>query len=110
MTLVWRGQEALSSIEEAQKKANAAAAEFILGESNKKVPHEYGTLEQSGTADADAEGFTVSYGTVYAVPQHEHLEYNHSEGREAKYLENAVINNRDDMLEIMKDEIKKALE
>ena len=109
MTLVWRGQEILSDIEDLQTKANKAAAEFILGESNKKVPHEYGDLERSGTADADKDGFTVSYGTVYAVPQHENLDYNHSEGREAKYLENAVINNREDMLQLMADEIRKGL-
>lgn len=109
MTLVWRGQEALSEIKEAQKKANAAGAEFILGESNRKVPHEYGDLERSGTADHDEDGFTVSYGTVYAVPQHEILDYQHSDGREAKFLENAAINNREQLLEVMGDEIKRHL-
>lgn len=109
MTLVWRGSEVMTDIEELQTKANQEAADFILAESNKKVPHEYGDLERSGTADADADGFTVAYSSVYAVPQHENLDYNHSEGREAKYLENAVLNNHPEMLEVMADVIRRGL-
>lgn len=68
------------------------AAEHVLQVANTRVPNEEGTLERSGRATVD-EGFlkaAVSYDTVYAVPQHERLDYHHSDDRQAKYLESAL--------------------
>lgn len=68
------------------------AAEHVLQVANTRVPIEEGTLERSGRATVD-EGFlkaAVSYGTKYAVVQHERLDYRHSDGRVAKYLESAL--------------------
>lgn len=68
------------------------AAEHVLQVANTRVPLEEGTLQRSGRAVVD-EGFlkaSVNYDTVYAVPQHERLDYHHSDGRQAKYLESAL--------------------
>lgn len=69
-----------------------AAAEHILQVANTHVPNEEGTLERSGraTVDDSAGRAAVSYDTPYAVPQHERLDYRHSGGRTAKYLERAL--------------------
>lgn len=63
--------------------------EHVLEESNRIVPHETGDLERAGTASVDGNRGRVSYDSVYAVPQHERLDYVHDAGREAKYLEKA---------------------
>lgn len=70
----------------------ALAAEHLLGESNKNVPHEEGTLERSGTVSTDPANFTaaVSYDTPYAARQHEDMTLRHNKGRTAKFLENAM--------------------
>ncbi|WP_433426348.1 hypothetical protein ACQP1V_42715 (plasmid) [Microtetraspora malaysiensis] len=68
------------------------ATEHVLGVSNSRVPHRMGKLEDSGAAvvdDARLVGI-VSYDTVYAVAQHENLDWKHIPGRTAKYLELAV--------------------
>src|SRR3982751_739313 len=69
-------------------------AEHVLQVSNAHVPHEIGTLELSGRATPDESDGTVcyvSYDTPYAVRQHEELEWQHDEGRTAKYLERAML-------------------
>lgn len=70
----------------------ALAAEHLLGEANKKVPIEEGTLEKSGTVSTDPDNFTaaVSYNTPYAARQHEDMHNRHDAGRTAKWLENAM--------------------
>lgn len=60
-----------------------------------RVPVEFGALRASGyVAPPQGEGLEadieLGFGTVYAVPQHERLDYKHPRGGEAKYLEKAV--------------------
>lgn len=85
----------------------ALAAEHILGESNKKVPIEEGTLERSGTVSTDPGNFTaaVSYDTPYAVRQHEDMTLRHDSGRSAKYLENAMTSEVQAAAEIIRSTI-----
>lgn len=64
-------------------------AHHLLQTSRKLVPHEEGTLENSGKVSTDTGKHTaaVSYDTPYAVRQHEEMDYAHDDGRQAKYLE-----------------------
>lgn len=67
----------------------------ILSDSLPRVPREFGVLRASGyVAPPTGQGLNadvqLGYGTVYAVPQHERLDYRHPRGGEAKYLENAI--------------------
>ena len=65
-------------------------AEHVLEESTRIVPLQEGTLERSGVAHPPDTGTlraAVSYDTPYAVYQHEGLDFNHPNGRQAKYLE-----------------------
>lgn len=77
------------------------ALEHTLGVSNQRVPLEEGTLERSGRVDVDGLQGAISYSTVYAVRQHEELEWKHLPGRRAKYLESAVNDEREVMLRLM---------
>lgn len=86
------------------------AAEHGLGEANKKVPIEEGTLERSGAVSVDEEKLVaaVSYDTPYAVKQHE-VPMNHGDGRTHKWLENAMNAEKDTMLEIIAKSIRKEI-
>ena len=70
----------------------ALAAEHVLGEALKRVPIEEHILEESGTVVTDPANLraAVVFDTPYAVKQHEDMSLKHDDGREAKYLENAM--------------------
>lgn len=63
--------------------------EVILGESQKLVPVDTGTLKRSGTTQSSKKdhSVTISYNTPYARKQHEDNTLNHPRGGQAKYLE-----------------------
>jgi hypothetical protein len=84
--------------------------EHVLGESNKKIPLDEGTLERSGVVSVDPvalEG-AVSYDTPYARRQHEELTWKHLPGREAKFLENAFNAGMPVVLGIIAAEIRRS--
>jgi hypothetical protein len=101
-----------SRIELALKKGESKglhkAAEFLLGESRKRVPLEEGTLSASGKASVDdvALRAAVSYDTVYAVRQHEELTWRHDPGRTAKYLEAVFTEQQEMVANIIRAELK----
>lgn len=68
--------------------------EVVLGEAQRRAPVLEGTLRASGNSELIAEGGSVStvlsFSTPYAARQHEETEWNHPQGGEAKYLENAI--------------------
>ena len=84
------------------------AGQNTLNVSNRQVPHEEGDLERDGTVSEDDDELRVaiSYGhredtAQYAVPQHERMDYKHDPGRNAKFLENAMMSTRADNGEII---------
>jgi hypothetical protein len=87
------------------------AAEHVLQVSNDRVPLETGTLMRSGRAVVDRSRGTasVSYDTPYAARQHEDLTMRHGPGRQAKYLESAIDDTRDDCLRIIARAVQRAL-
>ncbi|SET94725.1 Minor capsid protein [Salinibacillus kushneri] len=108
----WRGNEVVKKAQKARERGVTEATEFVLDESNKRVPHDEGPLQNSGTTHVTKGGreASVSYNTPYAVRQHEATHYNHPNGREAKYLENAVKQNRKQVQKHIEKSIKRALE
>src|SRR5262249_2493836 len=86
--LTWHGARAKQRVRDGLVKGLGLAAEHLLTESRKVVPLEEGTLERSGVASVDEVELqaAVSYDTVYAVRQHEELDWKHAPGRTAKYL------------------------
>jgi hypothetical protein len=77
------------------------ALEHTLGVSNSRVPLREGTLERSGKVIVNGLDGAISYDTVYAVRQHEELTWKHLPGRQAKYLESAMNDQRATMLALM---------
>lgn len=67
----------------------------ILSEALPMTPVEFAVLRSSAyvsppTGSGAQTDVAVGYGTVYAVPQHEHLDWNHPRGGGPKYLQRAV--------------------
>jgi hypothetical protein len=87
------------------------ALEHILGVSNSRVPHEEGVLEASGAQFLDRDELVggISYDTPYAVRQHEELTWRHSPGRQAKYLESAMADERETAQGLIAAQIRRAL-
>lgn len=102
-----------AQIDQAAKNAVRRGLEFILGESNQRVPLEYGDLQRSGRVEMDdyIEGAgRVVYDSVYAIPQHERLDYHHENGREAKYLENAYLDNQEALERLVGQEMAREIQ
>jgi hypothetical protein len=87
------------------------ASEHVLQVSRSRVPIEEGTLERSGTASVDEAQLrgAVSYDTPYAVRQHEDLTMRHDSGRQAKYLETSMNEQKDTVGRIIAREIRREL-
>lgn len=87
------------------------AGEFVLGESNRIIPLEEGTLEASGGVGVDEANLqaNVSYTSVYAPRQHEELTWRHDAGREAKFLEKAAERNQQQVGQIIAQAMREEL-
>lgn len=86
------------------------AAEHVLQVSNTRVPIEEGTLERSGATSVGDLVSSVSYDTPYAARQHEELTWKHDDGRRAKFLESASVDERGKVAEIMAKATREALQ
>lgn len=87
----------LAKLEEKEPKATEYSAEDVANEilrlSQFEVPHDEGTLQNSGTVEREGDTFVVGYHTPYAARLHEHPEYRFQGGRKGKYLEDPIKNN-----------------
>lgn len=68
-------------------------AHDLLSKSIERAPIDTGELRGSGFVEIEGSNAIVAYSTQYALKQHEELNYNHSNGGEAKYLENPLKEN-----------------
>ncbi len=105
---MWIGQQAMMAtllkiLKEHPNKVAAAMyreAQVDMTESKRRVPLDTGLLRSTGTVHRPEKNnqevsVNMSYGgdgpaRLYAVIQHEHLGYNHANGRQAKYLESVL--------------------
>lgn len=66
----------------------------LLRLSQFEVPHDEGTLQNSGTVEPLANGdIVLGYHEPYAARLHEHPEYHFQKGRKGKYLEDPINHN-----------------
>jgi hypothetical protein len=75
--------------------------EHVLGVSQEQVPLDEDTLQRSGKVHVDGLEGAISYDTVYAVRQHEEMDWRHLPGRKAKYLEDPMNDKREVVLQLM---------
>lgn len=93
--------------------ATGKVADELLRLSQIEVPHDKGTLQNSGSAQPDPEDETahiVGYNTVYAAHLHEHPEYHFQAGRKGKYLEDPMKKNNNTFLNFMGESVKGVME
>lgn len=111
-TYRWNGEKIKQAIEEGALRGLKMAAEHLLKEARDLVPIDTAALERSGMAvvDVDKMEATVLFDTPYAVRQHEDMTYRHAPGRQAKYLEQPMITERDTMRKIIQKQIAKELQ
>jgi len=99
---------ALNNIKEAQSKAVKNAAQYVLGEANKTIPHQKGIMEQSGQVTSNNNTAAISYDTPYARRQHEDTRIRHKNGRRAKWLEHTLKENSSRIQTYIAEELRKA--
>lgn len=118
IVVLWRGEDVKKAVRHAGAKGLFQVAEHVLEESNRIVPHRTGQLMRSGESfvDSDQGISAVSYGSTggggaaaYAVAQHEGVDFNHPNGREAKFLEKAVQRVAPEMTTIIHGKVKEVL-
>ena len=106
--LDWRGDKISADIKEVLSTALYCGGEIVRQEAVQRAPKDRGTLRLSAKTTVDGNKAAVSFNTKYAARQHEEVGYHHSEG-EAKYLENAVTAKRQDFLNHVTEQVRKAL-
>lgn len=102
----WKpGKDPMPIINNAAQRGVGLAAEHVLGEAKKIVPHETGVLERSGRADNEktrnGARASVFFDTPYSIDQHENTHYRHKKGRSSKYLEKPLNKNKDKVKRII---------
>ena len=65
----------------------------VLRLSQFEVPHDIGTLQNSGTVEEIDGDVVVGYHEPYAARLHENPQYNYQKGRKGKYLEDPIREN-----------------
>lgn len=65
----------------------------IMRLSQMEVPHDKGSLQNSGTVQQVGDDVIVGYHTPYAARLHEHPEYKFQKGRKGKYLSDPIVRN-----------------
>ncbi len=124
-------QEAVDNLEHGSVVGLANALLYIATESQQRAPIDTGDLRGSvevkinnesyakgqsgggitvnGTIPDNHENETVigevSYNTKYAANQHEHTEYDHPKGGQAKYLESVLVEEKDRILKLIAEGI-----
>lgn len=104
-----RTREALRQLEEAAAGALPDAGDHLLAASNRKIPVETGELEHSGQVSVDGLIATIKYTDPIAILEHEDMYVHHTAGREAKYLEKAMVEEARAIGEIVAERIRQAI-
>lgn len=76
--------------EEARDQALTQVGEYIRARSAAIAPLRSGSLAASAQVESVAGKVTVRYGAAYAAIQHEHTEFHHAGGGQAKFLQRVM--------------------
>ena len=80
----------IARVEAARDQALAQIGEYIRARSVAIAPIRSGAMAASARVESAAGKVTVRYGTAYAVIQHEHTEFHHPNGGQAKFLQSVA--------------------
>mgnify|MGYP001260688836 CR=1 FL=1 len=112
MTLKWYGKEINDLTKAAASQALHDAAEFVLTESNKIAPKDSGDLRASAFVSDNKSKLqsTINYDEPYAVAVHEGGPKNWQEpGTQDKFLETALKENADAVIDFLSDALEEVL-
>lgn len=101
-------RRATDKIKHVQRIALGKIGDELLRLSQKEVPHDKGTLQNSGVSEPDGDDQIVGYHTPYAARLHEHPEYRFQKGRKGKYLEGPLKQNLSIFERFCSDEMRRA--
>lgn len=107
--LNWKGGQVATSIDDAIQDALQSGAELLRDAAVERTPIETSTLRGTAKVSTSGTQAAVSYDTRYARRQHEEIGWNHPGGGEAKFLENALLDNQEKIMKAMGAQIKGAL-
>jgi len=82
----------------------------LQGESQRRAPIDTGALRGSAFAEMNVLEGTVGFEEIYALYQHEGLDFNHPKGGEAKYLENPFKEKINKYIKAIGAAVKRAVE
>lgn len=103
-------RQELAKIEGKTKRGLLRCGFLIQAESQEECPKDLGNLSASAytTSEDTADGFIVEtgYGTDYAIFQHEFIEFKHKPGQKAKFLEDPLKRNVNNILNIVAAEAR----
>ena len=118
-SVTWDMRDFIDGLGRAEQKVTDAVqqgtrnvAEDVLRRSQALVPHDTGTLQNSGHVEHFPNESIIGYGGMansYAIRLHEHPEFNFQKGRQGKYLEQPLLQNISLYKEIYGDTIGFAL-
>lgn len=112
MSIDWSIRLDLDRVAEAAAQASPTAAakamEHVRGVAAALTPEETGHLVGTATVTVNGNEATITYDGPYARRQHEELTWRHEKGQ-AKYLEQPMHTEKPVVLEIVANEVRKAL-
>lgn len=88
-------QNLMAGLDGAVDRAEMGVAFELLRLSQFEVPHDEGSLQNSGVVEEDKGDVVVGYRQPYAARLHENPQYTFQKGRKGKYLEDPITNNKD---------------
>lgn len=100
---------ALKKVGSVNEKALKDIALDLLGKAVEIAPLDTGDLRGSGSVKTENDTAIVGFEEPYAVRQHEHVEYEHPQGGEAKYLEKPFRENTNKYIDYIANANRKAL-
>lgn len=84
----------IDKIHKSIPKALEDTANEVLRLTQFEVPHDEGTLQNSGVVEEINSDIVLGYHTPYAARLHEHPEYHFQKGRKGKYIEDPINRNK----------------
>lgn len=110
MGIRWFGDRIKRETDLAVDRALDDAAEFLLEDANRTIPHLTGFMAGTGaTSDLGEHRRAVFYDTPYAVRQHEDTRLRHAPGRRARWLALTFQENGDKVRDFLASRIKGGL-
>lgn len=88
--MLWMGAAAEEAVDVGAAMGARDAGEAVLRMAQQLVPLRTGMLRDTGQVDTHGDEATISYATEYAAILHEHPEWHFQNGREGKWLEDAM--------------------